>query len=100
MNFLSNFLKSQSNLTNKSFSASILLKDIIPDARVNHLEKENADLKTQILQLKKANDWYMQRIAEQGTVLTKASKINSESNLLKKKENKAKGKRSPESIPA
>ena len=73
----------------------------VPDARVNHLEKENADLKTQIIQLKKANEWYMQRITEQGSVLSKASRVNSESNLLKKKENLRKGKRSLESnIPA
>jgi hypothetical protein len=38
-------------------------------SRVTQLEKENGQLKAQVSQLKKKNDWFMNRISEQSSVI-------------------------------
>jgi hypothetical protein len=38
-------------------------------SRVTQLEKENAQLKAQVCQLKKQNGWFMNRITEQSSVI-------------------------------
>jgi hypothetical protein len=38
-------------------------------SRVTQLERENAQLKAQVCQLKKQNGWFMNRITEQSSVI-------------------------------
>lgn len=58
-----------SNMHNKSDQSL----HSFPDMRSSALEKENADLKCQIIQLKKSNEWFMSRIAEQGNLIKNSS---------------------------